>query len=124
MQIQQSATFTKTLSILNVLADQGAQYCIRMPDGTTYGNLQIPTEQPKKKVFSKLRKYGAVAAHIKPYLTGVKPGQVAVIPDPMLPDLDSNRFQSCIAARCNSMWGAGSYTALKCDSGVEVLRLK
>jgi hypothetical protein len=124
MQIQQSATFNKTLSILNAMTSQGAKYCIHMPDGTTYGNLEIPTDQPKKKVFSKLRKYGAVAAHIKPYLAKVIPGDVVVIPDPMLPDLDSNRFQSCIAARCNTMWGAGSYTALKCDAGVEVLRLK
>lgn len=124
MQIQQSATFTRTLSILNVLANQGAKYCIQMPDGTTYGNLTLPTEAPKKKKFSKLREYGAVSKHISPYLANLTEGQVTVIPDPMLPDLDSNRFQSCIAAKCNAMWGAGSYTALKCDSGVEVLRLK
>lgn len=124
MQIQQSATFSKTLSILNVLAGQGAKYCIHMPDGTTYGNLEIPQEQPKKKVFSKLRKHGAISAHIKPYLANVTPGEVVVIPDPMLPDLDNNRFQSCIAARCSMMWGPGSYTALQCDAGVEVLRLK
>jgi ribosomal protein L40E len=124
MQLQQSATFNKTLSILNVLANQGAKYCIQMPDGTTYGNLTVPTDSPKKKKFSTLRKHGAVSAHITPYLANLAEGQVAVIPDPMLPDLDSNQFQSAICAKCHALWGSGSYTALKCNAGVEVLRLK
>lgn len=124
MQLQQSATFIKTLSILNVLANQGAKYCIQMPDGTIYGNLSVPTDAPKKKKFSTLRKHGDVSKFLKPYLDTLEAGQVVVIPDPMMPDLDSNRFQSCIAARCAILWGKGTYTALKCEAGIEVLRLK
>lgn len=124
MQFQQSATFAKTLTILNVMADQGLKFCVQMPDGTTYGNLAIPSDAPKKKIFSKLRKHGAVANHTRPYIKDLPVGGVAVIPDPMLPDLDSNRFQSSVAAMCNALWGAGSYTALKCDAGIEVLRIK
>lgn len=125
MQLQQTATFNKTISILNALAGQGAKYCIQLPDGSTYGNLTIPAAEPaKKKVFSKLRKHGEVSRFLKPYIDPMQPGDVVLVPDPMMPDLDGNRLQSCIAARCALLWGKGTYTALKCDAGIEVMRIK
>lgn len=124
MQIQQSATFSKTISILDVLAGQGAKYCLRMPDGTTYGNMEIPAETRKKKVFSKLRQHGAVANYLHPFLANMQVGDVAQIPIPNLPDMSSNKLQSTICARCHKLWGVGTYTTLKVDNGIEVMRTK
>ena len=124
MQIQQSATFNKTLNILNVLANQGAKYCLRMPDGTTYGNLDIPEDGKKRKQFSKLRKHGAIAEYLQDYLDPLAAGDVVQIPMPDLPDLTESRFQSAICGRAHKLWGIGSYTTLQGNGFIEVLRTK
>lgn len=123
MSLAQSTTLKKIVQTLDALEAQGLQYRIEV-GGVSFGKLAGATPTLKKKRFITTRKYGSITESFKDKLSNMKSGDLVVLPTPNLPDLDTNHYNSCVAAWCTSNWGKGSYMVSKNGSSLEVLRIK
>lgn len=71
--------------VIDVLKGMKLDYAVRMPDGTINGDLdavrgkkpKAPTERKRAPL---TYKYGELRAYIRPYLDGMTPGNVVVVP--------------------------------------------
>lgn len=123
MSIATSTTLKKIIQTLDALEAQGLQYRIEV-GGVSFGKLAGALPVLKKKKLVTSRKYGSITKSFKNQLAHMKSGDLVVLPTPNLPDLDTNHYNSCVAAWCNGNWGKGTYMISKNGSSLEVLRIK
>lgn len=118
--MQQNTLVDRAISILNAMTHKGAKFYVEMPDGTTFGNIKMKKDKPKRQI----RPHGSVKGAIHPYLLGMEIGDVAVIPIPS--DFSKSGFQSAVATRAYNMWGSDAHHAFLSKDGkaVEVIRIK
>lgn len=104
---------------VKMLDASGAKYRIVTPDGEEIGDLYAAPIN-KRKLLRDDRPYGALAAHMRPYLANVKPGEVVRIP---YSGFDREHLRGAVAAHLSNTWGAGTYVTTLTDMNVEVLRV-
>lgn len=115
---QTSAILARTFNVLEALTRTGVKYRIEMPDGQSFGNIEMPKVQAKpRKVY---RPFGSVNAAIMPFLKAMDVGDVREIPVPK--DFSAAEFQSAVCARATELWGKETYTTASSKDVVEVLR--
>lgn len=115
--------------LLIVLKAMDAKYKIILPDGTTYGELEVADpKKTRRRTRSKNapgNRYqrGETMAYYKPLLVAIPPGGAEAVPFDRFhpPTLAQN-----INAYAHFLWGAGNYSATRNDKNktVDVLRYK
>jgi len=110
--------------LLSVLTGLKAEYRINLPDGTTYGTLEVktpdaPTEKAKRKA---AYPHGERATYAQALIGNMMPGDVLSIDNFAYP-------QKIVAATLSStahrLWGTGSYVVQRNADGIhtEIMRL-
>lgn len=122
MSIKDSTALNKIVAALTAMQNNGLKFKI-VVDDVEFGNLAVVEERVGKRRVSKSRKFGSVAASFKEKLKSVAPGDVVLLDTPALPDLNTSKYTSCVAAWCNTHWGKGKYMTSRRGNGVEVLRV-
>lgn len=106
-------------SAVRLLNATGAKYKVISPDGTEYGDLEVKVVKERTRVLK--HELGYFDRHIKPLITGIKPGDVVTIP--YKDGSTHEEMRSCATAKCHALWGKGSYTSSLGKHGVEILRI-
>lgn len=109
--------------LLAVLVGLKAEYRINLPDGTTYGTLEVkPKDEPKGKG-KRNSKYphGERAAYVQSVIAGMEVGDVIVVPLAGYPIED---LASSVASTASRLWGPATYISKRRldGQGVEILR--
>ena len=71
MELIHKKTLEQAIKMLDAI---GCAYAIKDTDGNMHGTLDVPNRRPLKHPF------GSISAHIRKYIDGIEPGQVAHIP--------------------------------------------
>ena len=108
--------------LLSVLTGLKAEYRINLPDGTTYGTLEVkapeaPRASPRKSAYP----HGERSTYAQALIGDMYPGDVRRLGNDVYP-------QKIIAATLSStahrLWGSGNYVVQRCADGIhtEILR--
>lgn len=109
---------------LAMLKGAGAQYIVRLPDGTEHvlGDLKLAPPEPevKPRTRRQLVPMGTYKTIYEPHLKGLKAGEVALVPTE---GVDDKALQSACTAWCNKQWGVGACISHRTNSHVEIMRI-
>jgi hypothetical protein len=110
-------TLNKAIQMLNAI---GVQYAVIDFDGNHHGELQV--EKPKKRKTTLDQKWGEISEHIKPFIEGIRPGEVRTFTCGKFPPETVRSTTSSILIR---WFGKSTYTtAVKRETNeLEVLRI-
>lgn len=114
---------------LAMLRAAGCSYIVLDPEMNRYvhGDVYPVKEQPKPSKRQELwakkgRKYGDIAAYIKPYIDSLEIGDVVVVPyGPFVEE--RVRLQASLSSTCSKRFGNGSHLTHLNEQGVELLRV-
>jgi hypothetical protein len=115
MQVQQIA-LDRALKSLDVL---GAQYRVILPDGSSYGTLEV---MPERKRAARSFEYGEITAYFLSQVESMQPGDcISISGDKFGPE----QVRKTISAWAARHWGPGSViTSVTREANiVEVLRV-
>jgi len=114
----QKTALTRLLSVLTGLK---AEYRINLPDGTTYGTLEVKPAVTRATPRKAAYPHGERSTYMQAMLGGMQPGDVATISNDPYPQKIAAASASSTAHR---LWGAGNYIVQRNADGIttEVLR--
>jgi len=114
---------TALTRLLAVLTSLKAENRINLPDGTTYGALEIKSPDvamPGKRSKSPYPR-GERSSYVQACIGGMEVGDVVVVP---LGDYPMEVLGSAVASTASRMWGPNSYVTKRGfdGKGIEILR--
>lgn len=110
----QKVGLQRTITFLDSIK---CQYKLIDADGNVFTN--IPEEPQRKRAPSKYA-HKELSTYIKPFIDGMKVGDVVVIPCGVF---DVASIQSSATSLAGTTYGKGSYTSHKTEAGLEIMRL-
>jgi len=102
---------------LKMLENMGCKFAVIDIEGIKYGELEVV--EPKKRRPC-VHEHGSLTKHIKPYLTPLNAGDVAIIP---IAEFEPRSLSSALSSYAHSLWGKGGHTYCRKDNTFEILRI-
>ena len=111
--------------LLSVLGSLKAEYRINLPDGTTYGTLEIKAKEepkPEKRSRNLVYRFGELSEYCRALIASMEVHDVLVLPSDVYP---AKTLASSVSSTAARLWGPGSYMVARCGpdkATVQIMR--